>query len=187
MIENQPQTATTEPKNIPTKPLRDEKGRLLPGMSLNPQGRKKTGYQDGRSRFNWLSENYTVEQIDAMVMDKKIRRKLAHRDCLMLEEMSVSVIRVAKDAAKRGYTVEEIGRARRFCIEQLIGKAAQTLRHGGAPEHGPIDITKTPVTPEQALSAFKQAQEMAMTMSGDIATDVPFTEVEDDLAIEDKS
>lgn len=37
-----PDEQTTEITFIPPKPLRDERGRLLPGQSANPSGRPKT-------------------------------------------------------------------------------------------------------------------------------------------------
>lgn len=180
MPENIPQTTTSETQKVLVKPPRDAKGRLLPGMSLNPGGKKASGYQDPRTRFNWLSENYTVEQIDAMVMNRKTRRELLYRDAVLLEAMSVSVLKAGKQAEARGYSSEEIIKARHFCIEQMMGKAAMTVRHGGAPEHGPIETSQIPVTAEQALAAFKQAQGMAMTMPEDIAEDAEFTEVSGD-------
>lgn len=178
MTENSAQTNTAEKPKVVAMAIRDAKGRLMAGSALNPGGKPRTGYQDGRTRFNWLSENYTVEEIDAMVMNKKKRRKLLYRDAVLLEEMSISVLKAGKQAAARGYSTEEIARARRFCIEQIIGKAAITLRHGGAPEHGPIETTLVPVTPEQALAAFRQAQEMAITTQDSApVTDAEFTDI----------
>lgn len=170
-MENPAPAQTPEAQKIQRTP----KGTFPPGVSGNPEG-KPRGYQSPRHRMQWLAETMTIEQIMFTVMHKKTWRKLNGVDGLIFKKLHAGL-------TEKGLSGQ---RAADYCLDQLMGKAAVTVRHGGAPEHGPIQTQEVPHTPEQALSAYQQAQERAVRMREepeDKIQDAEFSEVNGDAAL----
>ena len=103
---------------------RDEKGRLLPGVSLNPTGMKK-GTKHGRTLF----EEYLKERV---IVKKKILKEL--EDGTFTEE-DVQTVMTRFDAildAQYKKAVEKgDGYLMAYITDQYIGKATQTNRLEG--------------------------------------------------------
>lgn len=111
----------------PVKVPRDESGKILPGHSLNPNGRPK-GSPNARTVFeNFLMERYK--------RTKKVRRKnkeTGETETLEIEDESFTgtrwdaLIEVAFQKAQKGNTFMLA-----YLMDQKVGKATQTNRLEG--------------------------------------------------------
>lgn len=148
-----PQTEPTEPPKIPAVPIKKAGHRWKPGCpSPNPLGRNarksNEGWQDPKTRIEFFTERYTVEEIAFMLKHKKTWRKLVHRDGVF--------VRMMHDALGEG-NVEAV----KTYLGYLMGKPPTTVYHGGAPNAPPIAIAAVPVTPEQSMKFYQAMLERA--------------------------
>ena len=109
---------------------RDEKGRLLPGVVLNPTGLNK-GTKHGRTVYeDYLKERYLVK--------KKVLKELED-GTITEEEVTIALTRfdAILEAQFRRAVEKGDGYLMSYITDQYIGKATQTTKlEGGLPLRG---------------------------------------------------
>lgn len=131
---------------VDNKPQRDERGRLLPGNTANPEGAngQLKGWQPYRERLKRFME-MNFEDLVVLLKDKNRMRKMSNVD-LVAAKQAMNMLR-----GRNQITERESG------LDRIEGKAINTTQlqgPGGKALFDPKTAAEPPATEEEGMAAI---------------------------------